>query len=35
MWAKVVLFLKSRLRIRNDWEIDRGVKRNVDHMLVW
>jgi hypothetical protein len=35
MRARVVLFLKSRLGMRNDWEIDRGIDRNVDHMLVW
>jgi hypothetical protein len=35
MRAKVVLFFKSRLGMRNDWEIDRGIDRNVDHMLVW
>jgi hypothetical protein len=35
MWATTVLFLKSSLRMVNHWEIDRGIDRNVYHMVVW
>ena len=35
MRTKVVLFFKSRLRMRNHWKIDRGLDRDVDYMFVW
>jgi hypothetical protein len=34
MWTKFVLFLKSRLRTMNHWEVHCGIDRYVDHMGV-
>ncbi len=34
MWIKFVLFLKSRLRMMNHWEVHCGIDGYVDHMGV-